>query len=202
MLDRIFDPENRFWTFANKVADMVVLGFLCFVCCLPLVTAGAAFSAFWRMMLELARDEEAHLFSGFFRGFRECFLTGTAAGVTHFAAAGFLVVDAFLCLRMGSRMGAFLAGVFGALLVLLCLSGIWVYPLIGGWGLHWREAVVNGCLLAVRHLLAGLLGLGMLVAAFVVSFYLPYGVLVLPVLACYGVARIVDRALADPPQVE
>ena len=28
MLDRIFDPENRFWTFANKMADLVVLEFL------------------------------------------------------------------------------------------------------------------------------------------------------------------------------
>lgn len=196
MLDRLFDPENRFWTFANKVADMVVLGFLCFVCCLPLVTAGAALSAFWRMMLDLARDEEAHLFSGYFRTFRACFLTGTAAGLTHLALAGFLLFDALLCLRMGTRAGAFLAGLFGALLLLLSLSAVWLYPLIGSRGLRWREAVVNSCILAVRHLFSGLAGLTLLAAALAVSFYVRYTVLFLPVLACYGMAKIIDRALA------
>ena len=122
MLDRIFDPENRFWTFANKMADLVVLEFLTFVCCLPLVTVGAAFSAFWRMTLALVKDEEPRIFSGYFRTFRERFLTGTAAWLAHLALAGFLSFDALLSLRMGTVAGAFLGGLFAALLLLLSLA--------------------------------------------------------------------------------
>lgn len=197
MLDRLFDSENRFWTFANKMADMVVLGFLCLVCCLPLVTAGAAFAAFWRVMLELARDEEAHIFSGYFRAFRGCLLTGTAAWGTHLVLAGFLLFDALFALRTGTPAGAFLAGLFGALLLLLTLSGLWFYPLIGSRGLRWREAVVRSCLLAVRHLFCGLVGLLLLGSALAVSFYVRYTVLFLPVLACYGIAKIIDRILEN-----
>lgn len=197
MLDRLFDPENRFWTFANKVADMVVLGFLCLVCSLPLVTAGAAFAAFWRMMLELVRDEEAHIFSGYFHAFRGCLLTGTAAWGAHLVLAGFLLFDAFFALRTGTPAGAFLAGLFGALLLLLTLSGLWLYPLIGFLGLRWREAVVRSCLLAVRHLLYGLAGLALLGLALAVSFYVRYTVLFLPVLACYGIAKIINRVLQN-----
>lgn len=195
MLDRIFDPENRFWLFANKVADLVVLGFLCFVCCLPLVTAGAAFSAFWRMALALVKDQEPRLFSGYFWAFRQRFLTGTAAWLTHLALAGFLTFDILLSLRAGTVAGAFLAGLFGALLLLLSLGGLWLYPLIGARGMNWREAVVTACLFAVRHLFSGLLALALLGSALAASFWIPYGVLFLPALAGYGAAKILNRVL-------
>ena len=204
MLDRIFDPENRFWTFANKMADLVVLEFLTFVCCLPLVTVGAAFSAFWRMTLALVKDEEPRIFSGYFRTFRERFLTGTAAWLAHLALTAFLLLDVSLALGMGTVAGAFLAGLFGALLLLLSLAGLWLYPLVGAKGLSWREAVTAASLLAVRHLFSGLLGLALLGAALAGSFCIPYGVLFLPALACWGTARIINRVLdrnetAEPP---
>ncbi len=204
MLDRIFDPENRFWTFANKLADLVVLELLCFVCCLPLVTAGAAFSAFWRMTLALAKDEEPRLFPGFFQALRARFFTATAAWLTHLTLTAFLLLDVSLALRMGTVAGAFLAGLFGALLLLLSLAGLWLYPLAGARGLPWREAVVTASLLAVRHLFSGLLGLALLGVALAGSFYIPYGVLFLPALACWGTARIINRVLdrdegAEPP---
>lgn len=195
MLDRIFDPENRFWTFANKMADLVVLEFLTFVCCLPLVTAGAAFSAFWRMTLALVKDEEPRIFSGYFRTFRERFLTGTAAWLAHLALAGFLSFDALLSLRMGTVAGAFLGGLFAALLLLLSLAGLWLYPLIGVGGLRWREAVTTACLLAVGHLPSGLAAITLLGGAMAVSFRLPYGVLFLPALAGYGAAKLINRVL-------
>lgn len=202
MLDRIFDPENRFWTFANKMADMVVLGFLCLITCLPLVTAGAACSAFWRMTLDLARDEESRLFSGYFRAFRECLPTGIAAGLSQLALAGFLIFDGLLCLRMNTQAGAFLAGLFGALLLLLALVSVWLYPLVGARGMRWREAVVNSCLLAVRHLPHGLACLALLGLALAVSLYVPYVILFLPAIACYGMGKIINRILGRYDQSE
>ena len=100
--------------------------------------------------------------------------------------------------------GAFLAGLFGALLLLLSLAGLWLYPLVGAKGLSWREAVTAASLLAVRHLFSGLLGLALLGAALAGSFCIPYGVLFLPALACWGTARIINRVLdrnetAEPP---
>lgn len=205
MLDRLFDPENRFWTFANKLADLLVLELLCLFCCLPLVTAGAAFSAFWRMALALVRDEEPRLFSGFFRAFRDRFPTGAAAGLTHLALAGFLLLDIRLSLGMGTAAGAFLGGLFGSLLLLLSLAGLWLYPLIGARGLRWREAVVTASLLAVRHLPSGLLVLALFGAALAGSLWVPYGVLFFPPLAGWGTAKVLNRVLdrygeAEPPK--
>lgn len=204
MLDRIFDPENKFWTFANKMADMVVLGFLWLIASLPLVTVGAACSAFWRMTLDLARDEESRLLSGFFRAFRACLPTGIAAGLTHLALSGFLIFDGLLCLRMNTQAGAFLAGLFGALLLLLALVSVWLYPLVGARGMRWREAVVNACLLAIRHLLHSLACLVLSGLALAVCVYLPYAILFLPAIACYGSAKIINRILGryDPPEEE
>ena len=37
---QLFDPENKFWQFFSKLADVACLSFLWFLTSLPLVTLG------------------------------------------------------------------------------------------------------------------------------------------------------------------
>ena len=40
-MNYLFDPENRFWSFMNKIMDVFFIGILWFVFSLPVVTAGS-----------------------------------------------------------------------------------------------------------------------------------------------------------------
>ena len=46
-MNNIFNPDNKFFSFMGRVADLMILNLLCIVCCIPVVTAGPAIAAMY-----------------------------------------------------------------------------------------------------------------------------------------------------------
>lgn len=73
------------------VCDFMIVNLLWLICCLPVVTAGAATKAMYGIMLKLARKEPVSTFREFFQEFREGFVPSlilwcvTAAALVIFA---------------------------------------------------------------------------------------------------------------------
>lgn len=190
MLSNLFNVENDFWMFANKVADMVILEIIWLVCCLPVVTVGAASTAFWHVFVRMAKDEEGHVVSDFFRAWKERFKTGTGIWMIQLAVGGFFLADFSICLNLGTKGSMFLVGALGMLLFFWLLLSVWFYPLAGSFSFTWKKVLTNSFYLTMRHLphaLAVLILFGSAVAA---GIYVPYGVILLPVLACYVNAKV------------
>lgn len=38
-MGRIFDMNNKFFSFMSKVADLCILNIICVICCIPVITA-------------------------------------------------------------------------------------------------------------------------------------------------------------------
>ncbi|MGN1184899.1 MAG: DUF624 domain-containing protein, partial [Oliverpabstia sp.] len=76
-MNNLFNPDNKFFTFMGKVADLMILNLLCIVCCLPIVTAGASITALYYVTLKIARNEETYIARGFFHSFKENFKQAT-----------------------------------------------------------------------------------------------------------------------------
>ncbi len=62
----------------GKVGDLIVLNILCAVCCVPIITIGASFSAMYAVLLKQERGETCPLFRTFFASFKGNFLKATA----------------------------------------------------------------------------------------------------------------------------
>ncbi len=69
-MSRLFDPENKFWNFIGKIADVTCMSFLWVGTSLPLVTMGAATTAFYSYTMHQVRDTEGGILSGYFKAFR------------------------------------------------------------------------------------------------------------------------------------
>ena len=41
-MGRLFDMDNKFFTFMSRVADLCILNVLCIIFCIPVITAGAS----------------------------------------------------------------------------------------------------------------------------------------------------------------
>lgn len=65
-MNNIFNPDNKFFSFMGRVADLMILNLLCIVCCIPVVTAGPAIAAMYYITLKMARNEESYVVKGFF----------------------------------------------------------------------------------------------------------------------------------------
>ena len=53
---RIFNAESPLMEGLSKVADLVILNLLVLLCCIPVITAGAALTGMHYVLLKMARD--------------------------------------------------------------------------------------------------------------------------------------------------
>ena len=195
MLSALFDPENKFWMFIAKVADMFFLQFLWLICCLPIVTIGAATSAFWNVLILMAKDQEGKVFQDFFHAFRTSFKTGTLVWLTHLAIIVLLVLDALICLRMmtvgqSPQVMMFLLGVLAVVGALGLIISFWLYPLAGVYThFGWKKVMGNSMYLTMRHFPHTISCAVIIGGAIAVCFYIPGAWFILPVLAMYVCAK-------------
>lgn len=75
---RIFRFDSPLMRFFNRLADIVILNVLYVVCCLPVITAGAATTALYSCAMNLDEPNEEPVFRRFFRVFRSDFGKSTA----------------------------------------------------------------------------------------------------------------------------
>lgn len=87
---KIFDMDNPFMKALSVAADLLALNLLAFLCCLPVITAGAGLTAMNDLIVHLVRREESYLVRPFFRSFRANFKQSTLLWLL-FLAAGLLL---------------------------------------------------------------------------------------------------------------
>ena len=74
----LFDPDSTFSQVLSRLADLAILSILWTLCCLGVVTVGAASAALCRCAMNMARGQGDWNARAFFRYFRENFRTATA----------------------------------------------------------------------------------------------------------------------------
>lgn len=172
-MNAIFNPENRFWIFMDKVMDAMIISILWLVCSLPVVTMGAATAAVFRFTLDQVRDEEGYVWKSFFKAFRQNFRQATVLWLAGLAVGAFLMADMYLCMRLripGTMRMALMTG-FGCISLIYLLTMMYVLPLTACFQVTARRAVRDSFVMAVGNLPVSLLIL------------LIYGIFT--VLACY-----------------
>ena len=97
-----FDPNGAVYQILNTIAQMVTVSVLCLICCIPIVTAGAAFAAMAKITQNLVRQEGSTGASAFFRAFRENFRQGTLAWLVNLVVLAVLVLLVEMVLRVVS----------------------------------------------------------------------------------------------------
>ena len=76
-MDHLFSMDNIFFRTVGKLVDLIWVNILTLLCALPVVTAGASFSAMYYLLLRMAENDQGALTRGFFRAFRENFKSAT-----------------------------------------------------------------------------------------------------------------------------
>mgnify|MGYP006388072901 FL=1 len=99
---KFFSLENPIWKVIGNLADFFLLSCLWYLCCLPVVTAGAATTALYYVTLKMARGQEGQLIPAFFHSFKQNLKQATALWVGYLAVGILLVLDLVICLQTSS----------------------------------------------------------------------------------------------------
>ena len=125
----MFKTEGLLMRVLDRLADLALLNLFVLVSCLPVVTAGAAFTAMHAVLLKMVRNEEGHVIREYITSFKKNFVQASVIWCGVLLLGGF----AFLDFRILSGSGISLPKIFTYLLtgacVLMFMVCLYVFPL-------------------------------------------------------------------------
>ena len=172
-MDRLFQPDNPFWRGMGKIFDIFILNALWLFGCLPVVTIGPSTAACFYAMIHLVRDEGRSVSQDFFRSFRQNLRQGICLGAPLTLTGAFLMMDVWLCYRMGKGVYTFFMVFFAVLFLLWSFITLYAFPLLAKFEKKNREILILSFTLSIRHIGLTLLMLAAAIAALWICRILP-----------------------------
>lgn len=142
-----FDMDKPLMRGLSTVTDLIILNFLTLLCCLPVFTVGAAFSALYTVAIRVVRNEEGGIVKDFFRAFRSNFKKSTLLWIPFLLLAVMLFFDYVLAEVF---FPAFLA-VVAALAVILLVMFFYVFALQARYENPLAVTLKNAAMLAIGY---------------------------------------------------
>ena len=148
-----FNIESPFMQLLTRVGDLIIVNALYLVCCVPIVTIGAATAALHKVAQAIVYDTDNGIFKTFFRAFRDNFKQATALWLMmlFFAAAmgcNYMLISGFVAGTLATVLKGALVVAIGLVLVMAA----YMFPLMVRYTNTLRELATNALILAVVKL--------------------------------------------------
>ncbi len=192
--------DGEYTRTAGKLFDTLLLGLVWLLCCLPVVTAGAACCALYYALVKSVRGERGYALREYWHGFRVNWKTASAGWLASLFVSGIAVWNLRIIDRMEvSDFTAFLLVL--NILVLLALAAVSVcyYPVVSRFEGNFGRELCISAYLAVRHLGTALLCLLILAMGGVLVWRVPVLILLLPGPLCLLISEFMEKVLQFTP---
>lgn len=127
---KFLEIDSPFMRVLGRIADLMIINFLTILLCIPVITAGAAFTAMHYVLLKIVRDEEGYIVKQYFRSFKENFLQATILWIGMLAVSAALFVDWRIMRMQGDQFsGVMLILLFAAALASYLIM-IYIFPVL------------------------------------------------------------------------
>lgn len=128
-MGKLFNLDAPIVQWLGKIGQMIVSTVIWLVCCLPIVTIGAATAALYRIMFNLKEDRSCAL-KVYFRTFRESFWKATVLWLLLLVCGAVLVGLYFLMMQVENMiLRMVILAIFCLLFFLVYFSSLYVFPL-------------------------------------------------------------------------
>lgn len=122
--------DSPFMKFLGTMADLMILNMLTVLCCVPIVTAGASFTAMHYVLQKLVRGEENYVSRQFFHSFKENFVQSTIIWIGMVVVYGALFVDWRILRMQGDQFPGFLIILLYGAAVIIFLYKLYIFPIL------------------------------------------------------------------------
>ena len=188
----LFNLDSPVMAFLSRVGDLIWLNVLTMLCCIPVITAGAALTALHYVCVKMARNEEGYLTKSYFRSFRQNFRQATVLWILLLLILAVAWGDFyFIAMTDGTLADVMRIGLCAIVFFFLC-GGIYWFPLLSRFDNTIRNILKNACLLGILHFpktLCILVIYGVFAAAYAVFIFR-----LLPVIFLVGISLPVYAA--------
>lgn len=144
----IFHPDSKLMRLMTGVTNLVCLNFLWIICCIPIVTAGAATTAMYSVLFSYLTGQEDAVLRPFLAAFRDNFRQATPLWIMHLLVAAALVAGVFY---MTLGVEAWVKVIFWIALTIYAAAAAYCYPLLARYNTTRKAALFNSFALVFRH---------------------------------------------------
>jgi uncharacterized membrane protein YesL len=125
----LFSYNSPFSRFMMRLVDVVVLSLLTLLCCLPIVTIGAAFSALYYVLIKMVRDTDTGIVRSYFKGFKDNFFKATILWLIMAVVIAVIFMDFYLLSNVEMNYSDLIRIVLLIMSALLLMIGIYIFPM-------------------------------------------------------------------------
>lgn len=165
----IFHYDGPIMTTISRITDLAILNILSVICSIPIITAGAAYSAKYYVSMKISRGEEPAIFKPFFRAFRENLKQGMGVSLI----SGSVIVGFAMNWNLiyHSAKGSVPFAVMILLALLTVYAAMWIYALpavLARYQMRFLDLIKNSLMFTAAHILR----LSISVTSFILPIYL------------------------------
>lgn len=151
-MKQLFSIDGPVMGALGKIADFMILSLLWLMCCIPVITFGAATAALYYVTLKMARGEASGVAKLFFKALKENMKAGIVFTLVFALAGAVLYLDYTLMLQLSGALGAVLRVVFMALGICCLLTALYTFPLQAQFVNTVKGTLTNAFWFALRNL--------------------------------------------------
>ncbi len=176
-MGRWLDIDSPIMRALSRVGDLLILNFLVFICCIPVVTVGAANTAMHYVILKMVRDKEGYLIRGFFKSFVLNFRQATLIWLLMLLVIAVYVGDVMIFNYSGIVFPKAVVIAVLAIAILLLMMAVYVFPLQARFENKIINTLKNAMMLALINLPKTILMLACYILPLVICYYFSYALL-------------------------
>lgn len=179
-----------------KTVDIFWLSTLWFLCCLPVVTAGAATASLYSTTIKSIRRGEGYVTKNFFHAMRQNLRTGIGIWMVYLVLAaldymGFLFAAAI----KDKSFGFFVLCMYSAIGFAVYASGLYAFPVLSKCSMKCFAILRFGFGLAIKHFPYTLLLALVVAGSAVLMWYVPLFVFCVPAVGSLICSLMLERIL-------
>lgn len=184
-MSNLFDQNNMFFTIMGVLFDLIILNVLTLLCCIPIVTAGASFTAMHNVLWHMVRHEETYVARQFFDSFKRNLKQSLLPWLAFLLAAAVLTIDGMLAWSSYVlRIPMMIVVVFAGLVIIAIAQ--YFFPLLSRYDNPTSTMLRNAAKLALGFFPCTLCML-VILAAFA-ALYVQFFVYAIPLLLMMGIS--------------
>ncbi len=152
-MNKLFSLDSPLFRFLEKVADFFIVNALFALCSLPVITAGAALTAAFKVMQNMVMDNEQPIVKSFFKTFKNDFKQSTLLWLIVLGVLAFLIFDLLVVyFNLQGSIALVLYVFLGVCSVVTLGSAVFSFQMIARYENPLKQHLRNGFFLAIGNL--------------------------------------------------
>ena len=194
-MSNFFNADNKLWSGINSAIDAILLNMLWLITCIPIITIGAATTAYYYTNHKVIRNQRSGIWTEYWSSFKGNFKQATKTWLIFLVIFVLMYFDINICsryLQAGQKIGAMMYLFYGLLAIML----IWfafVFAYMARFENTMKETLKNAAAIAATNPLSSLLVLVIFAAALFASWLIPLLIWFIPALAITLLNLVIEK---------